>query len=42
MIKINKVINKYANDIDEKTKKASVQNVIEMLYNCILDSLNEK
>ena len=42
MIKINKIINKHANDIDEKTKKTNVQNVVKMLHNHIFDSLNEK
>ena len=42
MIEDNKIIDKYANNIDEKTKKTSVQNVVEILHNRILNSLNEK
>lgn len=42
MIKINKIIDKHINDIDEKIKKMNVQNVVKLLHNHIFNSLNEK
>ena len=42
MIEINKVIDKYANDIDEKIIKTNVQNIGKMLHNYIFNSLNKK
>ena len=42
MIEVKKVIDKHADDIGEKTEKAGVQNVVEVLHSRILGSLNGK
>jgi len=42
MFEVDKVINKHANDIDEKIKEANVQDVVKMLHNRIFDPLDRK